>query len=189
MKLKKMAKSVLLFKVRSFDQREILSLISVHRHSGHGEGEMWGLCTHPKKYEICTASDDKTVRVWSLVERRMLRFRTFNKLLRTCQYSNNGDLIAVGTKDGEFYIIKESDLSDVASVQHRNQEVSDIKFSPNDQYIAVGTHDNFVDIYNRETQKSKLIPFDRSSYRIFLGVGICKANSSYITHIDWDSRG
>lgn len=116
---------------------------------------MWGLSTHPKKYEICTASDDKTVRIWSLVERRMLRFRTFKKLLRTCQYSNDGTLIGVGTKDGEFYVLNEANLSDVVGLQHRNQEVSDIKFSPNDQYITVGTHDNFVDIYNRETWKSK----------------------------------
>jgi microtubule-associated protein-like 6 len=61
---------------------------------------MWGLCTHPSKYELCTVSDDKTVRIWSLQERRMLRCRTLTKLLRTCAYSNNGKTIAVGTKDG-----------------------------------------------------------------------------------------
>lgn len=115
---------------------------------------MWGLTTHPQKYEICTASDDKTVRIWSLTERRMLRFASFAKLLRTCEYSPNGQTIAVGTKDGEFMILNESDLSVIVTVQHRNQEVSDIKFSPDGRYLAVGTHDNFVDIYNVETHKS-----------------------------------
>lgn len=67
---------------------------------GHAEGEMWGLSTHPKKHEMCTVSDDKTVRVWSLTERRMLRFKAFDKLLRTCEYSQDGQSIAVGTKDG-----------------------------------------------------------------------------------------
>ncbi len=61
---------------------------------------MWGVSTHPNKYEICTASDDKTVRIWSLQERRMLRYETFKKLLRTCEYSQSGKTIAVGTKDG-----------------------------------------------------------------------------------------
>lgn len=118
---------------------------------------MWGLSTHPKKHEICTASDDKTVRVWSLTERRMLRFRSFPQLLRTCEYSNDGKYIAVGTKDGKFIILKEADLTDYAPiVEHRNQEVSDIKFSPDNRYLAVGTHDNFVDIYSAETQKSIL---------------------------------
>ncbi|CAF0987237.1 unnamed protein product [Adineta ricciae] len=140
---------------------------------GHAEGEMWALSTHPSKLEICTASDDKTVRIWSLQDRRMLRFKTFNKLIRTCEYSQNGKTIAVGTKDGQFMILNEGDLSTIVQVEHRNQEVSDIKFSPDDRYLAVGTHDNFVDIYNVETQKR---------------VGICKANSSYITHIDWDAN-
>ena len=61
---------------------------------------MWGLSTHPSKYEICTVSDDKTVRIWSLQDRRMLRFARFKKLLRTCEYSQNGKTVAVGTKDG-----------------------------------------------------------------------------------------
>jgi WD40 repeat protein len=130
------------------------------KHSGHTEGEMWGVSTHPNKYEICTASDDKTVRIWSLKERRMLRCRTFTKLLRTCEYSHDGKTIAVGTKDGEFMILNEADLSNpIEPVHHRNQEVSDIKFSPDGRYLAVGTHDNFVDIYNVEGQKRKIFKF------------------------------
>ncbi|UJR29986.1 hypothetical protein I4U23_017533 [Adineta vaga] len=141
---------------------------------GHAEGEMWGLCCHPTKLEICTASDDKTVRIWSLTERRMIRFKAFKKLLRTCQYAQNGQTIAVGTKDGKVMILNEPDLSTIATIEHRNQEVSDIKYSPDNRHVAVGTHDNFIDIYNVETRKR---------------VGICKTNSSYITHIDWDFKG
>jgi microtubule-associated protein-like 6 len=63
-------------------------------------------------------------------------------------------------------------------------------FALDDRYLAVGTHDNFVDIYNIETQK-RTVFFNLifNLIRKFLGVGICKANSSYITHIDWDDKG
>lgn len=80
------------------DKNGVISILT----QGHGEGEVWGLSCHPTKLECCTAGDDKTVRIWNIEPNNhyMINGQVFEKPVRACAYSNNGNLIIVGFKDG-----------------------------------------------------------------------------------------
>ena len=159
--------------ILDIDKDGVMSIIV----QGHGEGEVWGLAAHPFKMECCTASDDKTLRLWSVEghSANMIGGKSFDKLARACQYSPDGKLIAVGFKEGSVCILKADTLEVIEMVNHRSKEVSDIKFSPQTgKYVAVGSHEALIDVYNVETRKR---------------VGICKGASSYITHVEWDVEG
>ena len=64
---------------------------------------MWGLATHPTQSLAVTASDDGTVRVWSLQEHRLLNVHSMGKPARCVGYSHDGGALAVGCKDGELF--------------------------------------------------------------------------------------
>ena len=49
--------------------------------------------------------------------------------------------------------------------------IEDLKFSPDGKKLAVGSHDNFIYVFNAENLQTKPKKFGKSS--------------SYITHIDW----
>ena len=63
------------------------------------------------------------------------------------------------------------DLSKVAHVKKRKEVLHEMKFSPDGQLLAVGSNDNFVDLY--------------SISEGYKHVGHCSGNSSFITHLDW----
>ncbi|XP_023587448.1 echinoderm microtubule-associated protein-like 5 isoform X1 [Trichechus manatus latirostris] len=143
---------------------------------GHMEGEVWGLATHPYLPICATVSDDKTLRIWDLSPSHcMLAVRKLKKGGRCCCFSPDGKALAVGLSDGSFLMANADTLEDLVSFHHRRDTISDIRFSPGSgKYLAVASHDSFIDIYSVMSSKR---------------VGICKGATSYITHIDWDIRG
>uniref|UniRef100_A0A4W4E451 HELP domain-containing protein n=1 Tax=Electrophorus electricus TaxID=8005 RepID=A0A4W4E451_ELEEL len=143
---------------------------------GHMEGEVWGLAAHPLLPICATVSDDKTLRIWELsANHRMVAVRKLKKGGRCCAFSPDGKALAVGLNDGSFLVVNADTLEDMVTFHHRKEIISDLKFSQDaGKYLAVASHDCYVDIYNVLTSKR---------------VGICKGSTSYITHIDWDTRG
>lgn len=77
-------------------------------------------------------------------------------------------MIAVGTGDGHIIFLDGNDLSEKDKKKDRLERVSDVKFAPNGKLVAVGTHDNFIDVYTTDT-------FQRQA--------VCKGHSSFITHL------
>ncbi|KAI6648392.1 hypothetical protein LOD99_8182 [Oopsacas minuta] len=64
-------------------------------------------------------------------------------------------------------------MKDHTVFHHRKESIQAVMFSPNDEFLAVGSNDNFVDIYAVQNN--------------FKLIGVCRGASSFITHLDWNS--
>ncbi|KAM3606890.1 uncharacterized protein V6R79_025142 [Siganus canaliculatus] len=138
---------------------------------GHSEGELWALDVHPKKPLAVTGSDDRSVRLWSLVDHSLIARCNMEEAVRSVAFSVDGYQLALGMKDGSFTVLRVRDMTEVVHIKDRKEVIHEMKFSPDGCYLAVGSNDGLVDVYAVAQRYKK--------------VGECSKSSSFITHLDW----
>ncbi|ETP32383.1 hypothetical protein F442_18894 [Phytophthora nicotianae P10297] len=170
--------------------------------SGHFAMELWGLAVHPSQREFVTVGDDRTLRVWDMEAKRLIQARLLPAKARACAYSPDSELLAVGfggdngvrqrrkpaskqgqaqSREGGFAVLRARDLDTGTLVfedKPAKEWISDVKFSPNGDILALGSHDNSIYLYSvgsgaSEFKKRK--PFSK--------------HNSYITHFDFSDDG
>uniref|UniRef100_A0A671MQV2 Echinoderm microtubule-associated protein-like 3 n=1 Tax=Sinocyclocheilus anshuiensis TaxID=1608454 RepID=A0A671MQV2_9TELE len=130
---------------------------------GHVD-EMWGLATHPTQNIFLTCGNDRQVCVWNAEDHKLDWCTT----LEVREVTENELWVVLDLKTKEVV----SDLTD------GNEQLSVMRYSPDGSFLAVGSHDNFIYIYNVTEGGRRYTRF-----------GKCTGHSSFITHLDWSKDG
>ncbi|CDQ96815.1 unnamed protein product [Oncorhynchus mykiss] len=95
--------------------------------NSHMQGEIWGLATHPSKDLFISASDDGTIRIWDLADKKLLNKVSLGHPAKCASYSPDGEMVSVGMKNGEFIILLTNSLKMWAKKRDRSAAIQDIR--------------------------------------------------------------
>ncbi|XP_069566611.1 echinoderm microtubule-associated protein-like 2 [Brachyistius frenatus] len=142
---------------------------------GHTD-ELWGLDVHPSMEQFVTCSQDRQVHLWDTNSHQPLWSKTIEDPGRSAGFHPSGGVLAVGTMTGRWLVL-DTDTRDLVSMHtDGNEIISNVKYSPDGNFLAVASHDNFVYIYAVTENGRK-----------YSRVGKCTGHSSFVTHLDWST--
>ncbi|XP_047206789.1 echinoderm microtubule-associated protein-like 4 isoform X1 [Girardinichthys multiradiatus] len=140
---------------------------------GHTD-ELWGLATHPSRELFLTCAQDQLVCLWKSVDHSLQWSRTLEEHGHCAEFHPSGSVVVIGTHSGKWFVL-DAETSDLVGIHtDGNEQLSVMRFSVDGSMLAVGSHDNFIYLYNVSERGRKY-----SRY------GKCTGHSSYITHLDW----
>jgi Ca2+-dependent lipid-binding protein/WD40 repeat protein len=177
--------------------------------AGH-VAELEGLasCSHEtSKGVYVTAGQDGRVCLWDLDEYRMMHnmdlyYGKTKQQATAVGLSLNGTVAAVGTVAGRFGLVRvEAGAKKLSHLDEGKgsitwqkrvcrETISVLKFCPNDARLAVGSHDNYIDLYSVSGDVSNWTEWAERGRSYHLNyVARCKGHSSYILSLDWSADG
>jgi len=160
--------------------------------TSHSDGEAWGLAICPNTGLILTTGDDNKILAYDPSTNKCVRSGIINEkagpkpkslgasTLSKFPPNQSARALAINPKNGNVAMgINTGELSVRKSIEQLDQEIvhihdakewiEAIQYSPCGKYLAVGSHDNCIYIYD-ESYKLK---------------AKCNKHSSFITSVDW----
>jgi len=167
-----------LFVLDDFDKKAKLS----ERNrilTGHFKGELWGLAIHPNDKYFVTVGDDAVARLFDVIERTHIRSVKLPQKCRAVAFSNAGTRIIFAGYEGKLFLYNSKLEKEYQQVEtgltRANQWIEDIKFSPDDKYVAFGYHGGV----------SKVIVYQFKNLKLSLYAKINAGLTSALLHLDW----
>ncbi len=114
----------------------------------------------PDGKKIATASEDNTLRLWSLSNKKLKKFEEDNQaLFSSVAWNLKGNTIAAGTADGTIGIwtLRQGKWKLIPTKIKHTHEVSSLSFSPDGKTIASGSYDKTIKLWNKNGQVFKTL--------------------------------
>ncbi|XP_060711773.1 echinoderm microtubule-associated protein-like 2 isoform X2 [Hemiscyllium ocellatum] len=140
---------------------------------GHTD-ELWGLATHPFQDLFLTCAHDKQVCLWNQEQHMLEWSKTLEETGLCADFHCSGTMVAVGLQTGRWVVLDCETQNLVSSTVDGNEQLSVVRYSPDGNFLAIGSHDNYIYLYTVSENGRKYNRFGR-----------CMGHSSFITHLDW----
>lgn len=142
---------------------------------GHTD-ELWGLAIHPNMPQFVTGGRDRLLQLWDTLSHSVVWSKDIGESIQCCEFSIDGAYIFCGSMLGRWLVYNTVSRELLSQYQDGQEVIEIIKTSPNSQFVAIGSRDNNIYIYQRTTVGYK-----------FNKIGKCSGHSSFILHLDWSS--
>ncbi|XP_064919580.1 echinoderm microtubule-associated protein-like 1 isoform X3 [Columba livia] len=140
---------------------------------GHTD-ELWGLAVHSSKPQFFTCGHDKHITLWDATTHRPIWNKIIEDPAQSSGFHPSASVVAVGTLTGRWFVF-DTETKDLVTVHtDGNEQLSVMRYSPDGNFLAIGSHDNCIYIYSVSENGRK-----------YTRVGKCSGHSSFITHLDW----
>uniref|UniRef100_A0AAQ5Z924 HELP domain-containing protein n=1 Tax=Amphiprion ocellaris TaxID=80972 RepID=A0AAQ5Z924_AMPOC len=140
---------------------------------GHTD-ELWGLAVHPWKPQFLTCGYDRQVCLWDSSSHQLIWAKNMDDAAQSAGFHPSGSVVAIGTQTGRWLVL-DTDSKDLVTVHtDGNEQLSVMRYGPDGNFLAIGSHDNYIYIYAVAENGRK-----------YSRVGKCSGHSSFITHLDW----
>lgn len=139
-------------------QRSLFQISERDRLEGHSN-QVRSVDFSPDGQTLVTASEDNTVRLWSIDGRELQRLSGQNQSFRSVKFSPDGKQIAAISADNtvKLWTVEGKELKTFSGQGDENNFMADLCFSPNGQVIAASGVNHTVKLWRIDGQASKTL--------------------------------